>query len=102
MERTGGAHGWVNQLAADSGVKRQTLSAWMGDRTRPDLESLDALARVLGMRPYEIVAVMDGDEPIVRLDEATLAALDARVEERVQAALDARLGPARPRLAAGQ
>lgn len=91
MQKTGGAHGWVNQLSADSGVKRQTLSAWMGDRTRPDLESLDALALVLGVRPYEIVAVMDGDEPVVRIDEE----LRSQLREEMEALLDERLGPRR-------
>lgn len=89
MQRTGGAHGWVNDLSARSGVKRQTLSAWMGDRARPDLESLDALASVLGVRPYEVVAVMDGDEPVVRIDED----LRAQLREELEALLDERLGP---------
>lgn len=97
MQKTGGAHGWVNQLAADSGVKRQTLSAWMGDRTRPDLESLDAVAGVLGVRPYEIVAVMDGDEPVVRIDDELRVQLRAEME----ALLDERLGPPRAPRARG-
>lgn len=69
LDKTGGNHGWVNALAAKSGVKRQTLSAWMGDRTSPDLDSLDAVATALGVRLFELVAAMDGDGPVVRFDD---------------------------------
>lgn len=69
LERTGGEHGWVNALAAKSGVKRQTLSAWMGNRTDPDLESLRAVADAIDVRLYELVAAMDGEGPVVRVDD---------------------------------
>lgn len=91
LTRTGGAHGWVNELASKSGVKRQTLSAWMGDRTQPDLASLEAIARVLGVRTFEIVAAMDGDVAVSLADPRVLDALRSEIE----AALDARLGPRR-------
>lgn len=80
LERTGGAHGWVNALAKQSGVKRQTLSAWMGDRTEPDLASLDAVADALGVRPFELVAAMDGDGPVVRYDDRLRAMIREEIE----------------------
>lgn len=89
--KTGGAHGWVNDLATRSGVKRQTLSGWMGDRTQPDLASLEAIARVLGVRTFEIVAAMDGDVAVSLLDPAVRSAL----RQEIEAALDERLGPRR-------
>lgn len=98
LERTGGAHGWVNELAVRSGVKRQTLSAWMGDRTVPDLDSLGAIAKALppdaAGRPvsrFEIVAAMDGEGPVVRLD----GSLRLLLREEIEAVLDERLGPRR-------
>jgi transcriptional regulator with XRE-family HTH domain len=91
LSKTGGAHGWVNELATASGVKRQTLSGWMGDRTQPDLGSLEAVARVLGVRTFEIVAAMDGDVAVSLLDPAVREAL----RQEIEAALDERLGPRR-------
>ena len=85
----------MKQLSAESGVKRQTLSAWMGNRTQPDLESLDAIAKVLEVRTFEIVAAMDGDVAVSLTDpqvEEHLTALIARLlDER-----DDRRPPRRP------
>lgn len=80
LERTGGQHGWVNKLAGRSGVKRQTLSAWMGDRTEPDLASLYAVAEALGVRPFELIAAMDGDGPVVRYDDQLRAVIREEIE----------------------
>jgi len=68
QSQTGGAHGWVNELAERSGVKRQTLSAWMGDRAEPEMETLTAVATALRVPRYRIIAAMDGD-PVLPLDE---------------------------------
>jgi transcriptional regulator with XRE-family HTH domain len=80
FERTGGQHGWVNALAAKSGVKRQTLSAWMGDRAEPDLESLRAVAEAIDVRLFELVAAMDGEGPVVRFDDALRAMIREEIE----------------------
>lgn len=90
LERTGGTHGWVNAFAARAGVKRQSLSGWMGDRERPERGSIEAMADALGVRPYEIVAVLDGDGPVLRVDDEALWAM---FEDRVERLLDERLGP---------
>lgn len=86
---TGGKHGWVTGLAKKSGVKRQTLSAWMGDRAEPDLESLRAVAEAIDVRLFELVAAMDGEGPVVRFDDA----LRAMIREEVQAYGQAGRGP---------
>lgn len=90
LAKTGGKHGWVNSLAERAGIKRQSLSAWMGNRERPERGSIDALADALGVRPYEIVAVLDGDGPVVRVEDEHLWAM---LQERVERLLDERLGP---------
>lgn len=95
LAKTGGAHGWVNQLATASGVKRQTLSAWMSGRTQPDLASLEAVATVLGVRTFEIVAAMDGDVALSLTDPRTKEVLRPLLEELL-AERDARRPPGRP------
>jgi transcriptional regulator with XRE-family HTH domain len=82
-QRTGGRRGWVNDLAAKSGVKRQTLSAMMGDRSAPDLKTIDAIADALEIRPFEIVAAMDGD--------VALSVADPRVRQAIRDEIDAAL-----------
>lgn len=80
----------MNALAEKSGIKRQSISAWMGNRERPERGSIDAMAEALGVRPYEIVAVLDGDGPVVRVEDELLWGL---LQERVERLLDERLGP---------
>lgn len=91
LRQTGGAHGWVNELASASGVKRQTLSAWMGDRTQPDLASLAEVAAALHVKTFEIVAAMDGELAVSLTDPRAREALRSEIE----AVLDERLGPRR-------
>lgn len=81
LRLTGGPPGWVNALADKVGVTRQTLGNWMGDRVRPDLQSIEALAAALDVRPWQVVAAMDGDEA-VPLDE-----VERRVREMVPGAV---------------
>jgi transcriptional regulator with XRE-family HTH domain len=60
---TGGRRGWQTKLVKESGVKRQTITKWTHPKfdRYPDLETLATLATALGVRPYELVAAMDGD-----------------------------------------
>lgn len=92
LEKTGGKHGWVNKLERDTGIKRQSISAWMNNRGRPERVSIDTLAAALGVRPYEIVAVLDGDGPVARVDDERLW---EALEPRIERLLDERLGPRR-------
>ncbi len=63
---TGGRYGWQADLVRRSGIKRQTISKWTHPAYDgyPELEHLAALATALGRRPWELVAVLDGDEPL--------------------------------------
>lgn len=93
--------GGIRGLADRLGTTAETMYEWFRGEREPSLAHLRTMAEAFGVTRAEIVAAMDDDGPVLRLDEATLSALDARFEARVQAALDARLGPARPRAAAG-
>lgn len=83
IAETGGEHGWVNRLAASSGVTRQTLSAWMGDRAEPDMGSLTAVAAALGVPRYRLIAAMDGD-PVLPLDDAGESRLEALLDRMLE------------------
>lgn len=93
LARTGGRHGWVNELADATGIKRQTLSAWMGNRAVPDLASLDAIAQALEVKTFEIVAAMDGEQAISLIDPTTRETMRTMLEEL----LDERDGRQPPR-----
>jgi transcriptional regulator with XRE-family HTH domain len=58
----GTRHGFVTGLARVSGVKRATLTAWFSETRpkEPSLETLGAVAAVLGVTRAELVAAMDG------------------------------------------
>lgn len=94
LTRTGGAPGWQTALVAKSGVKRQTISKWTNPKfdAYPDMATLELVADALSVRPFEILAAIDGDGPVVRVqDQVTRDELQAAIE----AALDERLGPRR-------
>lgn len=93
LGKTGGAPGWQKRLVEQSGVKRQTISKWTSptfDRY-PDLETLEAIAAALGVRPFEILAAIDGDVAVSLTDPAVRQAM----REEMEALLDERLGPPR-------
>lgn len=85
----GDKYGWPTELSKNSGVKRATLYKWFRGASTPDLESLRAIAEQVGVSRAQIVAAMDGQVPIVSLDDRTTAALEELIERR----LEERLGP---------
>lgn len=91
--QTGGRRGWQTALVQQSGVKRQTISKYTSVKFDgyPELDTLSQIAEALKVPLWEIVAAMDGDAPAVPLDQQTVAAIRAVVEE----VLDERLGPRR-------
>lgn len=89
IDKTGGRHGWVNALEEASGVRRQTLSAAMGARSNPDLATITAIADAIGVRPFELLAAMDGDVAVSLADPRAQEA----IREAVEAEVSARLGP---------
>lgn len=97
LSRTGGYSGWQRDLVEKAGVKRQTISKW----TNPDFDGYpdpDALAEVaaaLDVRPFEIVAAIDGDVALSLTDPRTKVALRDLLEELL-AERDARRPPGMP------
>lgn len=52
-----------------TGLKRQTMSNWFGDRVEPDLKSLTVLAGFLEVSRADLVAAYDGTDLSARLPE---------------------------------
>lgn len=71
-ERTGGQRGWVTELARSTGIERVSLYAYFGGRVQPDLSTITRLSDAVGCRPYEIVAAMTGDWPVVSVHDPAL------------------------------
>lgn len=81
-EKTGGRRGWQAELVERSGVKRQTITKWTHpefDRY-PDLEALAQVAAALDVTTAEIVAAMDGDAPVVALDDRLRTMIREEIE----------------------
>jgi transcriptional regulator with XRE-family HTH domain len=55
-------YGMVTDLAKESGVLRNTMTAWFTRSSVPRLDALAAVAQVLQVTRAELVAAMDGDE----------------------------------------
>lgn len=93
LTQTGGRSGWQRDLVAASGVKRQTISKWTAATFDgyPDPEALAAVAKALGVRPFEIVAAIDGDVALNLTDPR----VDATLRQLIDSVLDERLGPPR-------
>lgn len=81
--------GGILGLAKKLGTSTETMYEWFRDEREPSLDHLTRLAEQLGSIRSEILAVMDGEEPAVRLDSLTRAAM----REEIERVLDERLGP---------
>lgn len=73
--RWGRSRGGMRGVCAAIGVVPETLYGWFRGDNDPSLGALAALADVLGVSRYEIVAAIDGEGPVVRLDEETRRAI---------------------------
>lgn len=62
-------HGMVVALAKESGVLRNTMTAWFTKSSTPRLDALAQVAKALRVTRAELVAAMDGDE-LVSVDRA--------------------------------
>lgn len=82
-ELMGNKYGWPTELSKQSGVKRATLYKWFRGASTPDLESLRAIAEKAGVTRAQIVAAMDGQAPLVSLDDRTTAALEELIDRRL-------------------
>lgn len=83
LAQTGGHSGWQRDLVAASGVKRQTISKWTTPTFDgyPDPDALAAVAGALGVRPFEIVAAIDGDVAVSLTDPRTKETLRDLLED---------------------
>lgn len=82
--------GSIADLAADAGISAAAIYHWFNGTHEPSLQALGALARALGLRRYELVAVWDGDETPLRAaqellgDRGTVDRLQALIRETVR------------------
>lgn len=85
VDRGGRRHGFVVGLAAESGIKRATLSSWFSESRpkEPGLPALGQIADYFNVERVELVAAMDG----VRL--LTEAQAQRAVEEETARVLEA-------------
>lgn len=72
------------------GMTPETLYSWFRGDTSPSWENLGAIAAGLEVKRFQLVAAMDGEAPVVRLDQATREAL--RLEIRSVLAEDGSQG----------
>jgi transcriptional regulator with XRE-family HTH domain len=103
LAMTGGGVGWQAELVKKSGVKRQTISKWTSAKFDgyPDPEALADVARALEIRPYEIVAAIDGDGPVAPIDQMKAAAV-AEIAAQLPDLLEALGYPPPPRRPRGR
>lgn len=53
--------GWTLRLASEIGVSKSALMAWLAGTQEPSMSSCREIARVCGVRRYEVVKAWDGD-----------------------------------------
>jgi transcriptional regulator with XRE-family HTH domain len=83
--------GGIRGLCREMNVAPETAYGWFRGDNDPSLGALATMAAILGVKRWEIVAAIDGDEA-VGYDEAGRDQL----RELVESILDERLGPRRP------
>lgn len=55
--------GGLRGLSNEAGISTDSLYKWFRGESEPTLAGLQAVSKVLGVRPYELVAVYHGDRP---------------------------------------
>lgn len=68
-------------LAKACHTSADTVYKWFSGETPPNTDALQALADALGVRRFEIVAAMDGEETVMPLNETTRAAFVSLMDE---------------------
>jgi transcriptional regulator with XRE-family HTH domain len=76
--------GSTTELAERMGVTRQTIDRWFRGENDPQFAALEELARVLGVRRWEIVAAIDGDHAVAPDDPELLDVIAERLGRRMQ------------------
>lgn len=73
--KDGGIRGFCKAV----GITPETVYSWFRGETSPSWENLGAIADVLEVRRFQLVAAIDGDAPVVRLDPLARLAIAAEV-----------------------
>lgn len=87
---SGGAPDWRAKAAAASGVKPGTISNWCGHDAYPEMNALAQLANGLGLQPWELVAVMDGQRPVRPNLDSLIEAIAERTDPLIADQRDGR------------
>ena len=74
------SRGGMRGFCRAAGMTPETLYSWFRGETSPSFDNLGAIAEALGVRRFEIVAAMDGEAPVVRLDPTTRDAVRAEIQ----------------------
>jgi transcriptional regulator with XRE-family HTH domain len=82
-EAMGDDHGWVTRLADAAHIRRATVYAWFDGTSEPSAETMHELARVTGLRRWQFLAAIDGDQ--------VLDVNSPEGEERIRTIVDERL-----------
>lgn len=78
--RWGRKEGGIRGLARVVGTSPDTIYHWFNGSAL-NTDDLDALARALGVRRFEIVAAMDGEDVVMPLNDQTRTAFLSLMEE---------------------
>lgn len=79
--RWGRDKGGIRGLAAALGTSPDTIYHWFNGTSRPDTGDLALLAEKLGVRRFEIVAALDGEETVMPLNDLTREAFVRLMDE---------------------
>lgn len=82
------SQGGILGLARQLNVSTETMYEWFRSEREPNLDHLTRLAEKLDVRRSAILAAMDGDAPVLPLDQTTRA----MVREEVRRILDEERG----------
>lgn len=87
--RWGREDGGIRGLAEKAGLSADTLYGWFEGQD-PALSKLGMLAAALGVKRYELVAILDGERPAFDLAALLDPALRAQLVELIAAEIERR------------
>ena len=87
-QRWGRKQGGIRGLARELNTSTETIYEWFRGEREPNLDHVARLSKALGVGRYEIVAAMDGEGPVVKVDTQ----LRDLIRDEVEAVLDERQG----------
>ena len=83
--------GGMRALAEQAGLSSDAFYKWFRGDAEPSLEAFGRLARVLGVKRYELVAVYDGDQPAVDLGSVMDPTLRSQLLDLIADEVDRRM-----------